>query len=231
MRIEILDRKGAFQIKRAMPITASKPAVSRRMIYNYPSDVRVKTADRRHNTVRHPTAGGAAWGKMYGQPPFASFATLQRLGSYSLMIFPCQARIRMYGQETTMPENRSALYPAEAPTPAGPYSPGLLDGDLVFVSGQVGRDPTTGQLAGDTIESQARQTFINIGTILKAGGCDFHNVLKVGIYLSQAEHFAGLNQVYREFFSEPFPARTTVICGMPDKAALVEVDVIARAAR
>jgi len=130
-----------------------------------------------------------------------------------------------------MPNHRQVIYPANAPQPAGPYSPGLLDGDLLFVAGQVGRDPATGQLAGDSIDSQVRQTLLNIGAILRVAGGDFQDVVKVGIYLAQAEHFASLNQVYREFFSEPYPARTTVICGMPDKAALVEIDVIARVAR
>jgi 2-iminobutanoate/2-iminopropanoate deaminase len=130
-----------------------------------------------------------------------------------------------------MPDHRQSIYPANAPKPAGPYSPGLLDGDLLFVAGQVGRDPATGQLAGDSIESQARQTLVNIGTILRAAGCGFKDVVKAGVYLAQAEHFAGLNQVYREFFGEPYPARTTVICGLPDKAALVEIDVIARVPR
>lgn len=130
-----------------------------------------------------------------------------------------------------MPANRRVVYPAEAPKPAGPYSPGLIDGDLLFVAGQVGRDPATGQLAGESIESQARQTLVNIGTILRAAGCDYQDVVKAGIYLAQAEHFAGLNQVYREFFAEPYPARTTVICSLPDKAALVEIDVIARVPR
>ncbi len=126
---------------------------------------------------------------------------------------------------------RKAIYPADAPKPAGPYSPGLIDGDLLFVAGQVGRDPATGQLSGESIESQARQTLVNIGTILRAAGCGFPDVVKVGIYLAQAELFAGLNQVYREFFTEPYPARTTVICGLPEKAALVEIDVIARVPR
>jgi 2-iminobutanoate/2-iminopropanoate deaminase len=130
-----------------------------------------------------------------------------------------------------MPEHRAAIYPADAPKPAGPYSPGLVDGDLLFVAGQVGRDPATGQLAGNSIETQARQTLVNIGTILRAAGCGFQDVVKAGIYLTQAEHFGGLNQVYREFFTEPYPARTTVICTLPDKAALVEIDVIARVPR
>jgi 2-iminobutanoate/2-iminopropanoate deaminase len=130
-----------------------------------------------------------------------------------------------------MSNNRKVVYPPQAPKPAGPYSPGLIDGDLLFVAGQVGRDPATGQLAGESIESQARQTLVNIGTILQAAGCGFQDVVKAGIYLSQAEHFASLNQVYREFFNEPYPARTTVICTMPDKAALVEIDVIARVPR
>lgn len=130
-----------------------------------------------------------------------------------------------------MPDTRRAIYPSDAPKPAGPYSPGLLDGDLLFVAGQAGRDPATGQLAGDGIESQARQTLVNIGTILRAAGCDYKDVVKVGVFLTQTEHFAGLNQVYREFFGEPYPARTTVMCTLPDKAALVEIDVIARVPR
>ena len=127
-----------------------------------------------------------------------------------------------------MSEERKVIYPANAARPGGPYSPGILDGGFLFVAGQVGRDPATGQFAGEGLEAQARQTLENIRTLLEAAGCSFKDVVKTNVYLGRAEFFAPFNQVYREFAVEPYPARTTIVCTLPDPAALIEIDVIAR---
>ena len=92
----------------------------------------------------------------------------------------------------------------------------------------MGVDPATGQLAGDTIEAQTRQTLTNIGALLEAAGCGFADVVKASAFLTQAENFAAFNAVYQQFFPEPRPVRTTIVCGLPRAGLLVEVDVIAR---
>ncbi|MGQ0603413.1 MAG: RidA family protein [Anaerolineales bacterium] len=127
-----------------------------------------------------------------------------------------------------MNDHKRALFPEGGPKPGGPYSPVIVSGGFVFVAGQVGVDPATGQLAGDTIEAQTRQTLQNIGALLKAAGCGFEDVVKASAFITQADFFPAFNAVYQEFFPEPRPARTTIVCGLPRAGLLVEVDVIAR---
>ncbi len=124
-------------------------------------------------------------------------------------------------------DERRAIFPAGGPPPGGPYSPAIVSGGFVFVAGQVGRLPTGG-LAGDTIEAQARQTIENIGAVLRAAGCDFKDVVKTTAYITKPEYFQPFNEVYKQYFPEPRPARSTVICALVDASLLIEVDVIAR---
>jgi len=127
-----------------------------------------------------------------------------------------------------MSEDRRAIFPEGGPKPGGPYSPAIVSGGFVFVAGQVGRNPANGQLAGDSLESQTRQTLTNIGTLLRAAGCDFKDVVKTTAYITKPEFFQRFNTVYQEFFPEPRPARSTVVCALVAQDLLVEVDVIAR---
>ncbi len=127
-----------------------------------------------------------------------------------------------------MPTDRQALFPPGAAKPAGPYSPVIVSGGFAFVAGQAGVDPATGQAAHNDIREQTRQTLRNISTLLRAAGCDFGDVVKTHAYITQPEFFPDYNAVYREFFVEPFPARTTVVCGLAQSDLLVEIDVIAR---
>jgi 2-iminobutanoate/2-iminopropanoate deaminase len=127
-----------------------------------------------------------------------------------------------------MSTDRHAIFPENGPRPGGPYSPAMVSGGFVFVAGQVGRDPASGQLAGDTIEAQTRQTLDNIGTLLRAAGCDFSDVVKANVYLASPEFFKRFNVIYQEYFPEPRPARTTVGSQLVVDDLLLEVDVIAR---
>lgn len=127
-----------------------------------------------------------------------------------------------------MTDARRAIFPEGGPKPGGPYSPAIASGGFVFVAGQVGNDPATGQPAGHTIEAQTRQTLKNIGVLLRAAGCDFKDVVKTNAYITKTEFFQGFNAVYREFFVEPYPARSTVVCTLVNERLLVEVDAIAR---
>jgi 2-iminobutanoate/2-iminopropanoate deaminase len=107
----------------------------------------------------------------------------------------------------------------------GSYSPGLRVGDFIFVSGQVPRDPATGQIVGETIEEQTAQVLENIKAILEAGGASLADVVKVSAHLSDLSHFERYNKVYVTYFSEPKPTRTTV--GSQLLGFLVEIDAIA----
>jgi len=127
-----------------------------------------------------------------------------------------------------MAEDRRAIFPEGGPKPGGPYSPAIVSGGFVFVAGQVGRNPATGQLAGDTIEAQTQQTLENVGVLLRAAGCDFKDVVKTNAYITQPEFFQPFNEIYKQFFPEPRPARSTIVCALVDASLLVEVDVVAR---
>lgn len=120
---------------------------------------------------------------------------------------------------------KQQIFPSNAPKPAGAYSPGLRVGDFVFVSGQGPANPTTGQLAGDTIEEQTAQVLENIKAILEAGGATMADVVKVTAHLSDLAHFDRYNKVYATYFPDPKPTRTTV--GSQLKDILVEIDAIA----
>jgi reactive intermediate/imine deaminase len=96
-----------------------------------------------------------------------------------------------------------------APAPAGPFSQAIRWGDLLFLAGQ-GPFDASGQRVGDTVAEQARRTLENLAAVAAAAGGDLRNAVRVGVYLSSLQHFGELNDVYREFFTDPFPARTTI---------------------
>lgn len=108
---------------------------------------------------------------------------------------------------------------------SGPYSPGLRAGDFIFVSGQVPRDPATGQIVGETIEEQTTQVLENIKAILEAGGATLADVVKVNAHLTDLTLFDRYNKVYVTYFPDPKPTRTTV--GSQLLGFLVEIDAIA----
>jgi 2-iminobutanoate/2-iminopropanoate deaminase len=113
------------------------------------------------------------------------------------------------------------------PTPVGPYSPGMIFGSLVFVSGQAGRDPATGQLAPD-VTAQTEQVLKNIATILEAAGSGMSHVLRCGVFLVDMKDFPKMNEVYARAFGSHRPARTTVqVAGLPGDGLLVEIDAVA----
>ncbi len=113
---------------------------------------------------------------------------------------------------------------ANAPAPAGPYSQAVVVGDLVFVAGQVPKNPQTGQTPQD-IEAQTRQVLENIAAILEAAGCTMRQVVRIDVFLSSLDHFQAMNGVYQTFFSEGFPVRTTV--GVELRGFDVEINCIA----
>ena len=114
-----------------------------------------------------------------------------------------------------------------APAVIGPYSQGHRVGDFIFVAGQAPLDPQTGKLRGDTIEEQARQVLENIKAILQANGADLGDVFKITVILSDIANLKPMNEVYKTFFPEPFPARTSYGGQLPVPGMLVEIDAIA----
>src|SRR4051795_6917554 len=113
------------------------------------------------------------------------------------------------------------------PSPVGPYSPGVVVGNLVFVSGQAGREPGSGRLA-PTVEAQTEQVLKNIATILEAAGSDLRHVVRCGVFLVDMKEFPKMNEVYARAFGSHRPARTTVeVSGLPGEGLLVEIDAVA----
>ena len=113
------------------------------------------------------------------------------------------------------------------PSPVGPYSPGMVVGNLVFVSGQAGRDPASGQIADD-VEAQTEQTLKNIAAILEAAGSGLPHVIRCGVFLVDIGDFQKMNGVYARMFGGHRPARTTVqVAALPEPRLLVEIDAVA----
>lgn len=103
-----------------------------------------------------------------------------------------------------------AVRTERAPKPVGPYSQAITAGNTIYVAGQGPIDPATGQFKIGTFEEQAEQTFSNIREILKAAGASMADVVKVTVYLADLADFAKMGEIYKRYFSEPYPARATV---------------------
>ena len=115
----------------------------------------------------------------------------------------------------------------KAPKAIGPYSQAIEANGLVITSGQLPIDPATGEFALGGIKEQTRQSLTNAKAILEEAGIGLGNVMKTTVFLSDMNDFAAMNEVYAEFFNEPFPARSAIAVKTLPKNALVEVECIA----
>lgn len=117
----------------------------------------------------------------------------------------------------------------QAPAAIGPYSQAIADrgSGLLFCSGQIGLDPASGGLVEGGVEAQFRQALENVRALLTAAGCGFADVVKTTLYLADMSDFSRVNEIYGRYFSEPYPARSTVAAAGLPKGALVELEVIA----
>ncbi len=128
-------------------------------------------------------------------------------------------------EETRM--NKQAIHTPNAPAAIGPYSQAVKAGDTIYVSGQIPIDPATGEFAGSDIVTQTRQSLTNISNILKAAGAGMENVVKVTVLLNDIADFGAMNEVYGQFFAEPYPARAAFQAAALPKGALVEIECVA----
>lgn len=123
---------------------------------------------------------------------------------------------------------KQVIHTDSAPAAIGPYSQAIQIGDLLFVSGQVPIDPSTGAIVEGNIKAQAQQSLNNLKAILNAAGTNMGAVVKTTVFLADMNDFAAMNEVYAQFFQEPFPARSAVQVARLPKDAKVEIEAIAQ---
>lgn len=123
--------------------------------------------------------------------------------------------------------NKEIISTDSAPGAIGPYSQAVKAGNLVFCSGQIPIDPSTGEFVSDEISSQTEQVLVNLRAVLEAAGADLGSVVKTTVFLSDMGNFAAMNDVYSKHFSDSRPARATVAAAGLPKGALVEIECIA----
>ena len=115
----------------------------------------------------------------------------------------------------------------DAPHAIGPYSQAVRSGNMLFLSGQIGLDPKSGNLIDGDFAAQSRRVFDNLRAVLRAGGADFRHVTRATVYLTDLGNFQTLNSIYAEYFGDHKPARSTVGVAQLPRGAQVEVDLIA----
>ena len=114
----------------------------------------------------------------------------------------------------------------KAPAAIGPYSQAIQWGDVVFISGQVAFIPSTGELNNNTFESEVNQVIDNLDAICKEAGGSLDNILKLSIFLTDLSNFDAVNNLMKQRFSEPFPARSTIEVSRLPKDVNIEIDAI-----
>ncbi|MBP8686922.1 MAG: RidA family protein [Prevotella sp.] len=120
-----------------------------------------------------------------------------------------------------------AIHTNNAPAAIGPYSQAIEVNGFVFASGQIPINPATGDFVEGGIKEQTKQALTNASNILKEAGTDLSHVVKTTVYMADMGDFAAMNEIYAQFFNEPYPARSAVAVKALPKGALVEVEVLA----
>ncbi|XP_024060702.2 2-iminobutanoate/2-iminopropanoate deaminase [Terrapene carolina triunguis] len=114
-----------------------------------------------------------------------------------------------------------------APAAMGPYSQAVLIDRTMYIAGQLGMDPSSGQLVPGGAKEEAKQALKNIGEILKAAGCDYCNVVKTTVLMADMKDFSDINEIYKQFFRSNFPARAAYQVAALPKDARVEIEAVA----
>lgn len=122
---------------------------------------------------------------------------------------------------------RRIITTAKAPAAIGPYSQAVVVEKTMYISGQIGMDPASGQLVAGGVLEEAKQALTNMGEILKAAGCNYGNVVKTTVLLADINDFNGFNEVYKQFFQGNFPARAAYQVAALPKGGRVEIEAVA----
>jgi 2-iminobutanoate/2-iminopropanoate deaminase len=131
------------------------------------------------------------------------------------------------GSQPAAAARRRVIRPEKIPNTGLPYSPGILVGNTLYLSGNLGRDPVTADLVRGGIEAETRQALRNMREVLNAAGMDFKDVTTVTAYITSFDDFAKFNSVYREYFPADPPARATVQVAALNAAARIELQMVA----
>lgn len=124
-------------------------------------------------------------------------------------------------------KEKTVIVAPKAPKALGPYSAAIKVGDFIYCSGQTGLDPATNELAEGGLEGQSHQVLRNLKNVLEAAGTDLSHVVKTTVFLKDMADFQKMNAIYGEYFTESFPARSTIqVAGLP-KNGLVEIELVA----
>lgn len=122
---------------------------------------------------------------------------------------------------------RKIISTAKAPAPLGAYSQAVLVDRTMYIAGQIGIEPSNGQLVSGGIKEETKQAFKNLGEILKAAGCDYSNVVKTTVFLADIKDFNDMNEIYGQFFKSNCPSRVSFQVAALPKGARVEIEAIA----
>jgi 2-iminobutanoate/2-iminopropanoate deaminase len=125
--------------------------------------------------------------------------------------------------------SKTAITSPELSPPVGPFSQAVKVDGFIYFSGQVGQDPATGKVVEGGIEAETERVFQNIAALLKAAGRGFDDVVRAGVYLTDIGDFAAMNAIYAKYFSQPYPARTTIGTAALPLGARVEIDLVVKA--
>ncbi|MDV3425682.1 MAG: RidA family protein [Bacillota bacterium] len=123
---------------------------------------------------------------------------------------------------------KKIIYTEKAPAAIGPYSQGINTGKLIFTSGQIPIDPENGEMVTDDIKKAAERCILNLKAVLEAADSSLKNVIKTTVFIKNMDDFAAVNQVYGEYFTENYPARSCVEVSRLPKDALVEIEAVAK---
>ena len=125
--------------------------------------------------------------------------------------------------------SKTAIISPELTPPVGPFSHAIQVDGFLYFSGQVAQDPATGRVVEGGIVAETERVFQNLSAVLKAAGKSFDDVVRAGVFLTSMSDFAAMNGIYAKYFSQPFPARTTIGAAALPLGASVEIDLVVKA--
>src|SRR5580765_5848608 len=124
---------------------------------------------------------------------------------------------------------KTAITSPELAPPVGPFSQAVAAVGFIYFSGQVGQDPATGKVVEGGVVAETERIFQNLSAVLKAAGKNFDDVVRAGVFLTSMSDYAAMNGIYAKYFSQPFPARTTIGAAALPLGACVEIDLVVKA--